>query len=138
VTFGDALRKAGVYGGSAGKVWGPGIAEDTAGNQRDFGLPGPRRGGKPGEQFSQFLKARPAGAPFFYWHGSGDPHRPYEAGSGLAAGKKLTDIDRVPAYLPDNDTVRSDLLDYAWRRTVRRVCRRVLAALDASGQGPAW
>lgn len=135
VTFGDALRKAGVYGGSAGKLWGPGIAEDAAGNKRDFGLPGPRRGGNPGEQFSRFLKARPAGAPFFYWHGSGDPHRPYEGGSGLAAGKKLTDIDRVPAYLPDNDTVRSDLLDYALE--VERFDAHVgelLAALDASGE----
>ena len=135
VTFGDALKKAGVYGGSAGKLWGPGIAEDAAGKKRDFGLPGPRRGGKPGELFAQFLKARPSGAPFFYWHGSGDPHRSYEAGSGLAAGKKLTDIDHVPAYWPDNDVVRGDMLDYAVE--VERFDTHVgelLAALDASGE----
>ena len=30
LAFGDALRKAGVYGGSAGKLWGPGIAEDAS------------------------------------------------------------------------------------------------------------
>ncbi len=135
ITFGDALQSAGVYGGSAGKVWGPGIAEDAAGKRRDFGLPGARRGGSPGEQFAKFLKAQPGDAPFFYWHGSGDPHRSYDAGSGLAAGKKLTDIDHVPAYLPDNDTVRSDLLDYAVE--VERFDAHVgelLAALDASGK----
>ena len=72
LAFGDALQKAGVYGGSAGKLWGPGIAEDTAGNKRDFGLPTVKRGKKPGEQFAQFLKARPDGASFCYWHGSTD------------------------------------------------------------------
>src|SRR5207302_768853 len=28
-------------------------------------------------------------------------------------GKQLGDIDRVPAYWPDNETVRQDMLDYA-------------------------
>jgi len=135
LTFGDALRKAGVDGGSAGKVWGPGIANDAAGKKRDFGLPAAKRGGKPGEQFANFLQARADRAPFFYWYGSGDPHRTYEAGSGLAAGKKLSDIDRVPAYWPDNDTVRSDMLDYAME--VERFDAQVgelLATLDASGE----
>ncbi len=134
-TFGDALQKAGVHGGSAGKLWGPGIAQDDAGNKRDFGLPAARRGGKPGEQFSQFIKARTNDEPFFYWYGSGDPHRSYEAGSGLIAGKKLTDIDRVPTYWPDTDIVRSDMLDYAIE--VERFDSQVgelLAALDASGE----
>ncbi len=95
------------------------------------------RGGpeSPANDSRSFLKARPSGAPFFYWHGSGDPHRSYEAGSGLAAGKKLTDIDHVPAYLPDNDVVRSDLLDYAVE--VERFDAHVgelLAVLDASGE----
>jgi len=135
LAFGDALRKAGVDGGSAGKVWGPGIAEDAAGKKRDFGLPAARRGGKPGEQFAHFLQARRDRAPFFYWYGSADPHRSYEAGSGLAAGKRLTDIDRVPAYWPDNDTVRSDMLDYALE--VERFDKQVgelLATLDAGGE----
>jgi arylsulfatase A-like enzyme len=42
-----------------------------------------------------------------------EPHRDYEEGSGLRLGKKLTDIDRVPAYWPDNAVVRGDMLDYA-------------------------
>ena len=28
-------------------------------------------------------------------------------------GKKLSDIDRVPKFWPDNEIVRSDMLDYA-------------------------
>ena len=133
-TFGDALAKKGIHSGSAGKVWGPGTALDAEGKKRDFGLPGERGGGAPGEKFAQFLKARKPGAPFFYWHGSTDPHRGYQAGSGLAAGKKLSDIDHVPAYWPDNDTVRSDMLDYAIE--VERFDSHVgelLAALEASG-----
>ena len=41
-----------------------------------------------------------------------EPHRKYELGSGLRLGKKLEDV-KVPAFLPDNKFVRSDLLDYA-------------------------
>ncbi|SVD92096.1 uncharacterized protein METZ01_LOCUS444950, partial [marine metagenome] len=51
--------------------------------------------------------------PFHFWYGAREPHRVYSYGSALAAGKKLSDIDRVPGYFPDNDTVRTDLLDYA-------------------------
>ena len=29
-------------------------------------------------------------------------------------GKKTSDIDRVPAFWPDNETVRNDILDYAY------------------------
>jgi arylsulfatase A-like enzyme len=31
----------------------------------------------------------------------------------VARGKKLADIDRVPAFWPDNETIRNDILDYA-------------------------
>ena len=31
----------------------------------------------------------------------------------LTGGKKLSDVDHVPAYWPDNETVRNDMLDYA-------------------------
>jgi hypothetical protein len=37
------------------------------------------------------MQRRPAGTPFCFWFGSSDPHRPYEAGTGVtlsaAAGK---------------------------------------------------
>ena len=38
-----------------------------------------------------------------------------EFGSGVAkGGKRLSDIERVPAYWPDNEVVRNDMLDYAY------------------------
>ncbi|MFZ5831663.1 MAG: sulfatase [Planctomycetota bacterium] len=113
IAFGEALAQAGVHAGSAGKVWGPGIAEDANGAKRDFGMPQLSGKGSLGAKFAAFLKSRPSDAPFFFWYGSKDPHRPYKEGAGIAAGKKPSDIDRVPAYWPDNETVRSDMLDYA-------------------------
>ena len=113
--FGEKLRKVGVHTGKTGKVWGPGRATDAQGKTRDFGLPavGKRKRSAPGSTFAAFLASKPDNASFFYWHGSSDPHRGYAAGSGREAGKKTSDIDHVPAYWPDNDTVRNDMLDYA-------------------------
>jgi N-sulfoglucosamine sulfohydrolase len=119
--FTESLSDAGVHTGADGKFWGPGDAKTADGMPRTWGLaniPGGKKGadgkaGGPGERFEAFLKARPAGKPFFYWFGSTNPHRPYAFDSGLAAGKKPADIDRVPKFWPDNDTVRRDMLDYA-------------------------
>src|SRR5699024_10636366 len=47
-----------------------------------------------------------------FWMGGWEPHLPYEWGSGLKKGKTLSSVF-VPPYLPDVDTVRSNLLDYA-------------------------
>jgi uncharacterized sulfatase len=62
--------------------------------------------------FATFLSARSAGQPFYFWYGGHEPHRRYEPGSGLKAGKKLADA-KPPAFLPDTPEVRSDLLDCA-------------------------
>ncbi|MFV0442301.1 MAG: sulfatase [Planctomycetaceae bacterium] len=113
-TFTEALTAQGVYCASTGKVWGPGKSETAAGEKRDFDIHSDLSKRKaPGERLADFLKSRPQDKPFFYWHGSPDPHRKYELDSGVAAGKKTSDIDHVPAYWPDNETIRSDMLDYA-------------------------
>ncbi|MGV3486590.1 MAG: sulfatase [Planctomycetaceae bacterium] len=118
-TFSERLRKSGWHTGSMGKVWGPGRAADKDGNPRDFALSSVRGKGKgksrntPSDGFRSFLSSHADSKPFFYWHGSTDPHRPYEKNAGQAAGKKITDIDHVPAYWPDNEAVRNDMLDYA-------------------------
>lgn len=135
--FSEALKRSGVHTGSAGKTWGPGSAKDKDGKPRDFALTAVKGNARKsvGDALRAHLESRPADAPFFFWYGSSDPHRPYEAGSGLAAGKKLSDIDRVPAYWPDNDIVRSDMLDYAIE--VERFDAQVgelLKALDESGE----
>ena len=65
--------------------------------------------------FGDFLAAVPHDTPWCFWYGSVEPHRAYEYGSGVAKGhKSLSDIDRVPGFWPDNETVRNDLLDYAF------------------------
>ena len=62
--------------------------------------------------FADFLKQRPKDKPFCFWMGFTEPHRAYEYGSGVRLGKKLADV-KVPAFLPDTEIVRRDLLDYA-------------------------
>jgi N-sulfoglucosamine sulfohydrolase len=62
--------------------------------------------------FKNFLQEHKGDKPFFYWFGAREPHRVFEKGSWKKNGKKLDDVD-VPAFLPDNDEVRGDLLDYA-------------------------
>ena len=65
--------------------------------------------------FSDFLDTVEAGKPWFFWFGAMEPHRAYEYGSGAAKGGKSPDmIDRVPAFWPDSETVRNDMLDYAF------------------------
>lgn len=64
-------------------------------------------------EFQSFLENREDhDKPFFFWYGGHEPHRDYEKGSWKKLGKKLSDVE-VPKYLPDNETVRGDLLDYA-------------------------
>jgi arylsulfatase A-like enzyme len=105
----EALRAAGIRVGGHGKIWGPGSALTAGGKPRTFGF----RDDAHGKDFATFLKNRPAGVPFFYWFGSRHPHRSYRRDSGLAAGKKPADIERVPRMWPDDEAVRRDLLDYA-------------------------
>lgn len=62
--------------------------------------------------FKAFLEKREAGQPFFFWYGASEPHRQYEKGAGLRRGKKLESVE-VPAFFPDVDEIRSDILDYA-------------------------
>ncbi|MEI7820044.1 MAG: alkaline phosphatase family protein [Verrucomicrobiota bacterium] len=50
------------------------------------------------------------------------------------SGKKLSDIDHVPAFWPDNDTVRNDMLDYAFEAEhFDRHLGRMLAELEKRG-----
>ncbi len=118
----DLLEDAGYWVGFTGKGWAPG---DWEASGRSRNPAGPAfwdvRLDPPHEyirdidyagNFRQFLEERPDDSPFYFWLGTSEPHRPYEEGIGLAAGKNLEDVD-VPAYLPDTPEIRSDLLDYA-------------------------
>src|SRR5262249_4634621 len=118
----DLLEQSGYAVGLTGKGWGPGDFHST-GFKRNPAGPGyerhklavPASGISRGDyaaNFADFLKQRPAGRPFCFWMGFREPHRPYERGSGVRLGKRLSDVP-VPVYLPDTEAVRGDLLDYA-------------------------
>ena len=63
------------------------------------------------ENFRHFLKDRPDDAPFFFWFGCKEPHRVYEDGIGKRLGKQAKNV-QVPDFFPDDQIVRSDILDY--------------------------
>ena len=63
------------------------------------------------KNFKDFLKQRFVYEAFVFWCGAHEPHRVYEYGSGLKAGKSIENIE-VPDFLPDTEIVRNDMLDY--------------------------
>jgi N-sulfoglucosamine sulfohydrolase len=63
--------------------------------------------------FKDFLSKRTENQPFFFWYGAREPHFPFEKGAGIRSGKKTEEVE-VPEFLPDNKTIRTDLLDYAY------------------------
>lgn len=145
-TWAEALGEHGWFVGFTMKGWGPGVANDANGKPRQMtGIPFNKRKATPptpqisdddyAGNFADFLNAAPGGKPWCFWYGAIEPHRGYEYGSGVAkGGKKLSDIDRVPAYWPDNETVRNDLLDYAFEvEHFDRHLGRMLAELEQRG-----
>ena len=64
------------------------------------------------ENFKFFMENERADKPFFFWFGATEPHRAYEEDSWKRTNKKLSDVE-VPAFFPDNEIVRGDMLDYA-------------------------
>jgi N-sulfoglucosamine sulfohydrolase len=125
-SFIESLEAFGYYTGYTAKGWAPGVALDSAGNQRRLtGAPfdarkleAPTTGISNIDysgNFEDFLNSKPDKKPFCFWYGSREPHRRYEYRSGIKKGKKkISEIDRVYGFLPDTDIVRTDLLDYAF------------------------
>lgn len=122
--FMERLAADGYAAGSTGKGWGPGFAINAQGKPR--AITGKKYGALKAQpptkaisnldyagNFGQFLSEVPDGSPWVFWYGTTEPHRAYEFKSGVRLGKKLTDIESVPTYWPDNATVRHDMLDYA-------------------------
>jgi uncharacterized sulfatase len=64
------------------------------------------------ENFKYFVENIKGEKPFFFWYGSKEPHRSYEYKSWKRYKKDLAQVE-VPGFLPDNDEIRGDLLDYA-------------------------
>lgn len=134
VPFADLLSANGYYTGSTGKgvqpfqyarnekdsLW---RVEDAAGKQ--FGAfiykkdspSDDRPAGGIGRtnyfaNFKDFMSKKGKDKPFYFWYGANEPHRGYEKDSWKRNGKKMEDVV-VPPFLPDNDIIRGDILDYA-------------------------
>jgi arylsulfatase A-like enzyme len=124
-TYAECLIESGYFVGHTQKGWGPGVVKTTDGQRRELLGPGFNEhttepptayisNNDYAANFEAFLDAKPEGEPFCFWYGSIEPHRAYEYRSGVSkAGKNLSDLDEVPPYWPDCDTVRNDMLDYA-------------------------
>ncbi len=162
-TYPLLLRDNGYHIGKSFKVWSPGTPADApyGGQKYAYQKAGSRfcnfsenvtemiGQGKSSEvakeelyaetrqNFTDFLAARPQGAPFCYWFGPTNVHRTWIKGSG----KKLWGIEpdalkgKLPPFLPDVPEVREDLADYfgeiqAWDAGVGVL----LAALDKTGE----
>jgi arylsulfatase A-like enzyme len=122
----EVLKEYGYKVGYTGKGWSPGVAIDIEGKFRE--LTGARYSDLKlapptslisatdyAANFKAFLEEKSDKEPFCFWYGGHEPHRFYEFGSGVEKGAKdLEEIDRIPAFWPDADTVRHDLLDYAF------------------------
>ncbi len=144
--WGEALAENKWFMGHTQKGWGPGVAMDASGKPRTMTgrafntaktiPPTPEISDNDyAGNFASFLDAAPPGQPWAFWYGALEPHRGYEFASGIQkGGKKPADIDHVPAYWPDNDTTRTDMLDYAFEvEHFDRHLGRMLADLEKRG-----
>jgi len=125
-TFMEALRENGYFVGYTAKGWAPGnpglingkVRELTGSNFNKRKTQAPTTGISNEDysaNFADFLDNNTNNSPWCFWFGSHEPHRRYQYGSGVAMGGKNTDqIEKVPGFWPDNDTVRNDMLDYAF------------------------
>ena len=125
-TYVEALGEHDYWIGSVAKGWAPGVANDKNGNPRE--LTGPKYNKHtlepPAEKmsdndysrnFEDFLKNRRKGQPFCFWYGAHEPHRAYEFQVGAnKGGKDIKAVSEVPTFWPDADSVRHDMLDYAY------------------------
>ncbi|MBA3975101.1 MAG: heparan N-sulfatase [Candidatus Solibacter sp.] len=118
----SVLEGTGYATGLTGKGWGPGDFKSTGWKHNPAGPSFDTRRAKPpytgisnndyAANFADFLARKPNGKPFCFWLGGSEPHRAYEEGSGVRAGRDPKAVT-LPSYWPDNMTVRSDVLDYA-------------------------
>lgn len=118
------LESVGYAIGFTGKGWSPGSWSQGGFTHNPAGHPWnqiTKEADRPGkgistydyaENFKAFLNSRKAGQPFCFWYGEKEAHRGYEYKSGVKNGKKLKDAE-IPAFWPDVENIRHDILDYA-------------------------
>lgn len=146
-TYAEALGENGYYVGSVAKGWAPGNPGEIDGKKRE--LTGPKFdeflttpptsgicNNDYSKNFEAFLESKPQNTPFCFWYGSLEPHRVFEYGSGLQkGGGKLSEINEVPTFWPDVDSIRTDMLDYAYElEYFDNHLERMLKKLEETGE----
>lgn len=146
-TYAELLAEHGYAIGYTGKGWAPGDPGTVAGVRRE--LLGPVYNNQKltpptsaisridyAENFREFLSGKADDQPFCFWFGALEPHRPYEYGSGQTKGNMSPEkIDTVFSFWPDVDSVRTDLLDYAFEiNYFDEQLGRIMALLDEAGE----
>ena len=143
-TYTELLKNAGYAIGHTGKGWGPGKLEVGGRSENPAGplfqgktIKKPFKGIRNIDyagNFKTFLKQAPKNSPFCFWLGTSEPHRAYEKGSGVKAGKNPAKVV-VPPIFPDTDIVRSDILDYMMEvEHFDNHVARAIKLLELSGQ----
>ena len=124
--FPDVLRDSGYAIGFTGKGWSPG-------NHKDHGR-AENPAGPQFKSFDEFLGARDAAQPFFFWLGSVHTalHQ-WRAGAGKEHGIHPAKV-RLPPCLPDAPAVREEMADYlAAAEKMDAAFGEAVAALERGG-----
>ncbi|MEM1070596.1 MAG: sulfatase [Planctomycetota bacterium] len=143
-TYTELLAKAGYSVGYTGKGWSPGRLEPGGRSINPAGNAFQMRKTKPpfkamrdtdyAANFQDFLNQVSSDQPFCFWLGTSEPHRSFESGIGKKPGKDLA-AAVVPPIFPDNEVVRSDILDYLTEiETFDGQVARAIQILEVSGQ----
>jgi len=146
-TYAEVLAENGWHVGYTAKGWAPGVPGEINGKKRQLtGKPYDKKKTTPpakyicpvdyAANFADFLDDKPKDEPFCFWYGCREPHRAYEYGAGIHKGKKkTTNIDKVYSFWPDNEIVRTDLLEYAFEVEYFDLhLRRMLKELEKRGE----
>jgi uncharacterized sulfatase len=117
VSYQNVLEQAGYVTGFTGKGWGPGqIAQGYRPTGNSYNTHRISSGDNKGEadlvpNFEDFLSSLPKEAPFSFWVGSKDPHRPYNSNPvNRFVGQDMAGL--LPEFLPDTETIEVDLSAY--------------------------
>ena len=143
-TYTELLAEAGYSVGYTGKGWSPGRLEPGGRTVNPAGAPFQKRKVKPpfkamvdtdyAGNFQDFLTQLSDDQPFCFWLGTSEPHRGYELGAGKKTGKDPAKAV-VPPIFPDNEIVRSDILDYLVEiETFDQQVARAIKTLEDTGQ----
>jgi len=143
-TLPELLDKAGYHTGYTGKCWGPGVKEPTATRNDPGGtawnrvkIKSPPEGISNVDylaNFRQFLDARPADKPFYFWAGLTEPHGPHGRDNHTKLGIDL-DAVKLPGFLPDTPGVRRGRANYLYEvRHADNTLGALLGLLEDRGE----